>query len=218
MLFEFLVYDPTFTGGVRAAAADVNEDGMPDVIAVAGPGGGPHVRVFDGVALQAGQLVELLGLMAYTPAFAGGVYIAAAMGPAATGTVCPPSMVRSEPTCIDKYEASVWETTNAAVIAKIQAGTVTLADLQAAGAVQRGVARRLPAGHLPGHGERLRDALRGVDPGRDAVAVLTWFQAAAWRGTRQAAAVERGVAGGGDGDARPGARQQWHDRLHSGER
>ena len=80
--------------------------------------------------------------MAYSPAFTGGVYIAAATGATATGTgtACPPSMVRSGPTCIDKYEASVWETTNAAVIAKIQAGTVTLAELQVAGAVQRGVA------------------------------------------------------------------------------
>jgi hypothetical protein len=39
------------------------------------------------------------------------------------------------PACIDKYEASVWETTDAALIQKIKAGTVTLADLQA-GAVR----------------------------------------------------------------------------------
>jgi hypothetical protein len=39
---------------------------------------------------------------------------------------------------LNKYEASVWEATDAAVIAKIKAGTVTLAELQA-GAVQRGV-------------------------------------------------------------------------------
>ena len=133
LLFGFFAYDPAFTGGVRVAAADVNGDGVPDVITAPGPGGGPHVRVFDGAALQAGQAVEVVGLFAYNPAFTGGVYIGAA-----TGTACPSSMVRSGPTCLDKYEASVWETTNAAVIAKIKAGTVTLAELQAAGAIQRG--------------------------------------------------------------------------------
>ncbi len=91
VLFEFLVYDPAFTGGVRVAAADVNGDGVPDVITAPGPGGGPHVRVFDGAALQAGQVVELFGLFAYNPAFTGGGYIAAAAG------ACPPSMG-----CIDK--------------------------------------------------------------------------------------------------------------------
>jgi len=47
--------------------------------------------------------------------------------------------VRSGTTCIDKYEASVWETTDPTVIGKIKEGTVTLADLKAAGAIQRGV-------------------------------------------------------------------------------
>src|SRR3990172_2692205 len=55
-----------------------------------------------------------------------------------TGTVCPASMVRAGTLCLDRYEASVWETTDATVIAKIRAGTVTLAELVAAGAVQRG--------------------------------------------------------------------------------
>ncbi len=50
---------------------------MPDVITAPGPGGGPHIRVFDGAALQTGQVVELFGLFAYAPAFTGGVYIGA---------------------------------------------------------------------------------------------------------------------------------------------
>src|SRR4051812_40618467 len=45
-------------------------------------------------------------------------------------TSCPPdSALVGGTICVDKYEASVWETTNASVIAKIKAGTVTLADL-----------------------------------------------------------------------------------------
>ncbi len=78
LIIGFFAYDPAFTGGVRVAAADVNDDGVPDVITAPGPGGGPHVKVFDGAALQTGQVVELYGLFAYNPAFTGGVYIGAA--------------------------------------------------------------------------------------------------------------------------------------------
>jgi hypothetical protein len=187
LLVGFFAYDPAFTGGVRVAAADVNGDGVPDVITAPGPGGGPHVRVFDGAALQAGQVVEVVGFFAYNPAFTGGVYIGAA-----TGTACPPSMVLSGPTCIDKYEASVWETTNAAAIAKIQAGTVTLAELQAGDPADR----RLR--DLPDHGQRLRERLRGLHPRGDAVAesdLVSGGGGGAERG--EAVAVERGVAGGG---------------------
>jgi hypothetical protein len=87
-------------------------------------------------------------------------------------------MVRSGPTCIDKYEASVWETNDAAVIAKIQAGTVTLAELQAAGAIQRGAAT-IDYGTCPITGNGCVNvyavSIPGVTPSRN----LTWFQAAA---------------------------------------
>ena len=53
---------------------------------------------------------------------------------------CPPDSVQSGNTCIDKYENSVWETTNAGLIKKIKKGKATLADLTAAGAVQLGLA------------------------------------------------------------------------------
>jgi protocatechuate 3,4-dioxygenase beta subunit len=73
VVLSFMAYDPSFTGGVRVALGDVNGDGTPDVITAAGPGGGPHVKVFDG---KTGAL--LASFMAYDAGFTGGVYVAAA--------------------------------------------------------------------------------------------------------------------------------------------
>jgi uncharacterized repeat protein (TIGR01451 family) len=71
--FRFYAYDPSFTGGVSVAVADVNGDGVDDIITGPGPGGGPHVEVFSG---RDGSL--LLSFFAYDPSFAGGVAVAAA--------------------------------------------------------------------------------------------------------------------------------------------
>jgi hypothetical protein len=85
---EFFAFDPDFTGGVSVALADVNKDGVKDVIAAAGIGGGPHVKVFDGKSVenlfdpsQPHPLVvlpvtELYSFFAYNPRFAGGVSVA----------------------------------------------------------------------------------------------------------------------------------------------
>jgi hypothetical protein len=69
---SFLAYDPTFAGGVRVAAGDVNGDGKADIITAAGPGGGPHVEVFDGAT---GKVLQ--SFYAYDRSFRGGVYVAA---------------------------------------------------------------------------------------------------------------------------------------------
>jgi subtilisin-like proprotein convertase family protein len=71
----FFAYAPAFTGGAFVACADMNNDGVPDIIVGPGPGGGPHVRVFDG---RTGlPLAGLLGggLFPYPLNFTGGVFV-----------------------------------------------------------------------------------------------------------------------------------------------
>jgi hypothetical protein len=100
----------------------------------------------------------------------------------ATGvaTGCPPDSVKAGTICLDKYEASVWEVPagNVALIQKIKAGTVTLAELQA-GALRRGEAADDYGAGCPDPGNGCTDfyavSLPGVTPSR----FLTWFQAAA---------------------------------------
>ena len=70
--FDLLAFDASFTGGVRVALGDVNGDGYPDLIAGAGPGGPPTVRVFDGRTAH-----QLASVPAFEAAFDGGVYVAA---------------------------------------------------------------------------------------------------------------------------------------------
>jgi hypothetical protein len=70
--FRFLAYGAEFTGGVAATAADVTGDGVDDIITAAGQGGGPHVKVFDGVTGA-----EIRSFFAYAPNFRGGVWVAA---------------------------------------------------------------------------------------------------------------------------------------------
>lgn len=62
---------PGFAGGTRAALGDVNGDGVEDVAAGAGPGGGPHVVIYSGAD---GSV--LYSDFVFDPAFTGGVNIA----------------------------------------------------------------------------------------------------------------------------------------------
>jgi hypothetical protein len=71
LLHNFFAFDPSFTGGVRVAAGDVNGDNVDDVVAGAGPGGAPQVRVFDPTKGRA----LLHDFSAYAPDYRGGVYV-----------------------------------------------------------------------------------------------------------------------------------------------
>jgi ELWxxDGT repeat protein len=68
---EFLAYAPGFLGGVNVAVADINGDGLGDIITTPGPTGGPQVTVFSGANNEV-----LASFMAYTPTFTGGVNVA----------------------------------------------------------------------------------------------------------------------------------------------
>ncbi len=72
LLQAFFAYATGFTGGVRVATGDVTGLGRPEIITAAGPGGGPHVKVFSPTV--SGQ--QLAGFMAYDTGFMGGVYVA----------------------------------------------------------------------------------------------------------------------------------------------
>ena len=72
LVSSFDAFDPGFTGGVRVAVADVTGDGVPDVVAVPGPGRAGEVRVFNAIT---GSLE--ISFAVFEPSFLGGVFVAA---------------------------------------------------------------------------------------------------------------------------------------------
>lgn len=73
ILSTFFAFEESFTGGVQTAVADVNNDGVSDLIVGAGPGGGPRVIVFNGAT---NFTTTLLDFFAFATDFRGGVDIA----------------------------------------------------------------------------------------------------------------------------------------------
>jgi hypothetical protein len=71
LLRSFFAFNPAFTGGVFVAAGDLNGDGRADIVAGAGAGGNPLVKVFSGVDLSL-----LTSFLPYNLAFPGGVTVA----------------------------------------------------------------------------------------------------------------------------------------------
>jgi hypothetical protein len=72
VLQTFFAFDPAFRGGIFVTMADVNIDGIMDIIVGAGSGGGPHIKIFDGLTLNV-----LRSFFAYQENFSGGVTVAA---------------------------------------------------------------------------------------------------------------------------------------------
>ncbi|MEK7139573.1 MAG: putative glycoside hydrolase [Patescibacteria group bacterium] len=67
----FFAYGAGYRGGVNVAVGDLNGDGTDEIVAGAGSGGGPHLRIFD----RNGRLLSA-GWFAYDEKFRGGVRVA----------------------------------------------------------------------------------------------------------------------------------------------
>ena len=74
----FGIVDPAFRGGARAALADLNADGTPDLIVGAGFGGGPRISGYNGrTLLPGGTPGQLFGdFFAFEPTLRNGAYVA----------------------------------------------------------------------------------------------------------------------------------------------
>lgn len=70
----FYAYDPSFPGGVLPAAADLDHDGVTEIVTGPGPGGGPYLRIWDPTPTPP---VEETALMVDPPTYAGGTEVAA---------------------------------------------------------------------------------------------------------------------------------------------
>jgi len=68
---QFFPYPMSFKGGVDVAVGDIDGNGIDEIITGAGPGGGPHVRIFDSNGNPRGSF------MAYPTSFRGGVRVSA---------------------------------------------------------------------------------------------------------------------------------------------
>jgi len=98
---------------------------------------------------------------------------------------CPVDAVLSGSTCMDKYEASVWRvpaptTLNKGLVAKIQGGKATAADLAAGGATELGIGVTDDYAPCADSGQNCANDIYAVSlPGVLPSANVTWFQAQA---------------------------------------
>ena len=69
VISKFLAFNQNFTNGVSISAADINKDGMAEIITGAGPGGAPHIRVFQ----SNGKLVN--SFYAFDPEYKNGITV-----------------------------------------------------------------------------------------------------------------------------------------------
>lgn len=69
LLSQWYAYDQTLRTGIHVAAGDLNRDGKAEIVTGVGPGGGPHVRIFD----RNGNPQFTTGFFAFAEDFRGGV-------------------------------------------------------------------------------------------------------------------------------------------------
>ena len=69
--FDLFPYEPSFTGGVKVATGDINQDGVDDIVTVPDVNGSARVIVFDG---KTGS--QLGSFFAFENTFRGGGYVA----------------------------------------------------------------------------------------------------------------------------------------------
>jgi hypothetical protein len=136
------------------------------------------------------------GVRRYTRAGCTALCLVTAVPAGAATLRCPPDSVQVGPTCIDTYEASVWQIplTNKTLIKRVQDGRARLVDLMSAGATQVSPAPPAPAmpcspgfpANFPPNGNwtpvaRSSPPSPGVYavsiPGVPPTGCLTWFQA-----------------------------------------
>lgn len=66
---EFFAYHVGFRGGVRVGTGDFDGDGIDEIVTVPGPGGSPHVRMFEADGYLIGEFLSLDGR------FTGGAFV-----------------------------------------------------------------------------------------------------------------------------------------------
>jgi hypothetical protein len=95
---SFLAFAPSFTGGVNVAVGDITGDGVDEIVAGAGSGGGPAVSIFTGGGTQ------ITSFFAYDQSFQGGVRVAVAdtIGDGAAEVVTAPGVTGGP-------EVKVWQ-------------------------------------------------------------------------------------------------------------
>ncbi|MFA6524708.1 MAG: L,D-transpeptidase family protein [Patescibacteria group bacterium] len=67
---SFLAYDESFKGGASVATGDVNGDGKEEIVVAPGPGGGPHIKIFNS------EGIFISGFFAYGTNYSKGVNVA----------------------------------------------------------------------------------------------------------------------------------------------
>jgi len=116
MFASFQAYGGGFSGGVRVAAGDLDDDGNDEIVTAAGPGGGPHVRAFN----DDGS-VTTVSFMAYNVAFTGGVYVAVGQAPAPP----PPTSTSTSNSSTTSSPSSTTSTTAGSTTTSTTSGSST---------------------------------------------------------------------------------------------